>query len=92
MKHRITKLKNKLNKVEKELEKVRGCNPLDDGWQTMRLAKKQRKWDILAQEKMEIKKQIEELKQQEYNEGMLNAYYCVACGAINEEDCCCDNI
>ena len=48
----IEKLKKRLEKVEKELEKVRGCSPLTDGWQTQRYAKKSRKWDILAQERM----------------------------------------
>lgn len=56
----LKKLKTKLQKVEKELEKVRGCSPLTDGWQTQRYAKKSRKWDMLAQERMSIIEQIEE--------------------------------
>jgi len=56
----LQKLKNKLEKVEKELEKVRGCSPLTDGWQTQRFAKKSRKWDILAQEKTKLRNQIED--------------------------------
>lgn len=58
----LQKLKNKLEKVEKELEKVRGCSPLTDGWQTQRYAKKSRKWDILAQERMSLINQIDDLE------------------------------
>jgi len=58
----LQKLKNKLEKVEKELEKVRGCSPLTDGWQTQRYAKKSRKWDILAQERMNIINEIDDLE------------------------------
>lgn len=58
----LQKLKNKLEKVEKELEKVRGCSPLTDGWQTQKLAKKSKKWDVFAQEKMLIIQKIDELK------------------------------
>lgn len=46
--------------IEKQLQKVRGVSPLTDGWQTQRLAKKQRKWDELAKEKFEIQKLINE--------------------------------
>lgn len=58
----LRKLKIKLEKVEKELEKVRGCNPLDDGWQTRRYARKSRKWDMLAQERMNLINQIDDLE------------------------------
>jgi len=54
----LQKLRNKLQKVEKELEKVRGCNPLTDGWQTQRYAKKSRKWDMLAKERMSLINEI----------------------------------
>lgn len=54
-------LKKKLAKVEKELDKNR-TSVLQDGWQTQRFAKKSRKWDILAQEKMQLKEQIEDLE------------------------------
>ena len=50
----IKLLQKRLNKIEKELEKVRGASPLSDGWQTQRLAKKQRKWDELSKEKFEL--------------------------------------
>jgi len=53
------KLKARLARIEKELEKVRGCSPLTHGWQTMKYAKASRKWDVLAQEKREILAQIE---------------------------------
>ena len=58
----LQKLKIKLEKVEKELEKVRGASPLTDGWQTQRYAKKSRKWDILAQERMSLINQIDDLE------------------------------
>lgn len=54
------KLIKRLEKIEKELEKNR-TSIIQDGWQTQRHAKKSRKWDFLAQEKMEIIKQINDL-------------------------------
>lgn len=59
----LKKLENKLQKLEKELEKVRGCSPFTDGWQTQRFAKKSRKWDILAQERMHLLKKIEDFNE-----------------------------
>ena len=53
-------LTKRLNKVEKQLEKVRGCSPLTHGWQTKKYARASRKWDILAENKREIMKQINE--------------------------------
>jgi predicted secreted hydrolase len=50
----------RLKKIEVELEKVRGVSPLTEGWQTMKLAKKQRKWDELGKEKFEILKTLYE--------------------------------
>lgn len=58
----LKKLKTRLEKVEQELEKVRGCSPLTDGWQTQRYAKKSRKWDILAQERISLINQIDDLE------------------------------
>ena len=43
------------NRINKELEKYRDCSALKDGWQTSNLAKKQRKADILSQEKFNIR-------------------------------------
>ena len=57
----IKQLLKKLSKIEKELEKVRGASPLSDGWQTQRLAKKQRKWDELGHEKFKVLTQLNEL-------------------------------
>lgn len=57
----IKQLLKKLSKIEKELEKVRGASPLSDGWQTQRLAKKQRKWDELGQQKMKVLTRLNEL-------------------------------
>jgi hypothetical protein len=51
-------LKKKLQKVETELDKCR-TSVLMDGWQTQRYAKKARKWDVLAQEKMKLLEQID---------------------------------
>lgn len=56
----IKKLQSRLNKIEKQLEKVRGCSPLTHGWQTQRYAKASRRWDVLAQEKMKLIQLIEE--------------------------------
>ena len=56
------KLIKRLEKVESELDRVR-TTPLQDGRGTQRYARKSRKWDYLAQEKMELKIQIEELGQ-----------------------------
>ena len=60
MKTELEKLKNRLRKVELELDKCR-CSTLQDGWQTQRFAKKARKWDYYAQEKMKLIQKIEEL-------------------------------
>ncbi len=56
---RLNLLQQRLNKIEKQLEMVRGCSPLTHGWQTQRYAKASRKWDILAERKREILNQIE---------------------------------
>ena len=54
------KLQNRLDKIEKELDKNR-TSVIQDCWQTQRHAKKSRKWDFLAQEKMEILQRLDEL-------------------------------
>jgi hypothetical protein len=61
----INKLEKILEKVEKELEKVRGCSPLTDGWQTQKYSKKSRKWDFLAQKRMDLINEIENIKKDE---------------------------
>lgn len=58
----IERLKKKLEKVEKELDKCR-TSSFDDGWQTQRHAKKARKWDYYAQEKMKLIQQIEDYEE-----------------------------
>ena len=60
---KIEKIKKQLQKIEIELSKCRG-SVLEDGWQTMRYAKKMRKWDYYAQGKMKLLQQIEEYEQQ----------------------------
>ena len=56
----LEKLKKRLAKVESELDKCR-TSTLQDGWQTQRFAKKSRKWDYYAQEKMNIISQLDKL-------------------------------
>ena len=58
----INSLQQRLNKIEKQLEKVRGCSPLTHGWQTQRYAKASRKWDVLALQKQQVLKQIEDAR------------------------------
>lgn len=55
----LSKLKRELQKIEKELSKCR-TSVMQDGWQTMKYAKKARKWDYYAQEKMRILNLIDE--------------------------------
>ena len=54
----LSNLKKRLAKVEVQLNNCR-TTVMQDGWQTQRHAKKSRKWDMLAIEKMELIKQIE---------------------------------
>lgn len=56
----LQKLLTRLEKVERELDKNRTSSYVD-GWQTMRHAKKSRNWDLLAQEKIDLKIKIDEL-------------------------------
>ena len=57
----LQKLKRKLENIEKELDKCRTSSFID-GWQTQRHAKKARKWDYYAQEKMKLIQQIEDIE------------------------------
>ena len=52
-------IEKRLAKVEKELDKCR-TSTMQDGWQTMRFARKSRKWDIYGQEKMKLLQMLEE--------------------------------
>lgn len=56
---KLLQLKSRLLKIENELSTCR-TSVMQDGWQTQRHAKKARKWDILAQRKMELIQQIED--------------------------------
>jgi len=56
----IHKLRNQLEKVEKELDKCR-TSVIEDGWQTTKYAKKSRKWDFYAQEKMRLINELDKL-------------------------------
>ena len=58
---KLNQLKSRLMKIEKELDTCR-TSALQDGWQTQRHAKKARKWDILAQRKMDLIQQIDEIE------------------------------
>jgi hypothetical protein len=59
MKTELEKLKSQLAKVEQKLDKCR-TSTIQDGWQTQKFAKKSRKWDYYAQEKMKLIQKIEE--------------------------------
>ena len=58
--NQIQKIKNKLQRIESELDKCR-TSTMQDGWQTSRHAKKSRKWDFYAQEKMNLLNQLDKL-------------------------------
>jgi allantoicase len=64
----LQQLKLRLLKIENELSTCR-TSVLQDGWQTQRHAKKSRKWDILAQRKMELIQQIDEI---EYSQSLMD--------------------
>ena len=81
---KLDKLKKELEKVEKKLEKVRGCSSLTDGWQTMRLAKKQRSWDILGDKRTQLRWEIEELEQELASESICG------CGDTIGLECICN--
>ena len=58
--NQIQKIKNKLQRIENELNKCR-TSTMQDGWQTSKHAKKSRKWDFYAQEKMSLLNQLDKL-------------------------------
>lgn len=51
----------KYNRIERDLQKVRGCSPVTHGWQTSKYAKASRKWDMLSLERMKVIQQLEDL-------------------------------
>lgn len=57
----LSKLRSKLEKVEKELSKCR-TSTIEDGWQTQKFARKSRRWDFYAQQKHEISLRINEIE------------------------------
>jgi hypothetical protein len=78
---KINKLKIKLKKVEKELDKVRTSSFLD-GWQTQRHAKKARKWDELAKEKIKLIQSLDNInncQRENHNEDIFNIGECALC-------------
>jgi allantoicase len=58
---KLEQLKLRLHKIEEELSTCR-TSVMQDGWQTQKYAKKARKWDVLAQLKMELIKQINDIE------------------------------
>ena len=78
----MTKLEKKLQKIEKELDKVR-TSSFVDGWQTQRHAKKSRKWDVLAQEKFKLQQSLDTInncKRDGQNDDIFNHGECLLCG------------
>lgn len=82
----VNNLLKKLNRIEAQIEKVRGCSPLTHGWQTQRYAKASRKWDELSKEKHNTIKQINEIGYDRcgqcgrwHNETEYDGFCCVAC-------------
>ena len=67
----IEKLKKRLEKIEKELDKCRTSSFID-GWQTQKHAKKARKWDVLAQHKMKLIQQINDIEIKLYRKRKKN--------------------
>lgn len=56
----IQRIKKALQRIETELDKCR-TSTMQDGWQTSKYAKKSRKWDFYAQEKMSLLNQLDKL-------------------------------
>lgn len=86
----IERLKKQLEKVEKQLDKCR-TSTMQDGWQSQRFAKKARKWDYYAQEKIRLLGLIED----ELNKQLTEFNICPACNrkfidteAKNKLFCC----
>jgi hypothetical protein len=82
----LEKLKNKLSKLEKELDKVRTSSFID-GWQTQKHVRKSRKWDELSKDKFNILKAIDLLEKCDrklHNDDIFNHGLCLKCNS-NEE-------
>jgi len=45
---------------------------------------------ITTDEYLKAKKIVEEYEEQQYQDGMNNAMYCVSCQALNHQECFCD--
>lgn len=76
-----SKLEKKLIKIEKQLDKVR-TSSFVDGWQTQKHAKKSRKWDALAQEKIKLQQSLENVnncKRDGHNDDIFNHGHCSLC-------------
>lgn len=58
---KLEQLRLRLLKIEAELSKCR-TSTMQDGWQTQKYAKKARKWDALAQRKIELIEQINDIE------------------------------
>jgi predicted RNase H-like nuclease (RuvC/YqgF family) len=83
----IDKLKKKLLKIEKELDRVRTSSFID-GWQTKKHANKSRKWDELAKDKFKIKQAIELLEncdRELHNDDIFNHGICLKCNNNKEK-------
>jgi hypothetical protein len=56
----IHSLRDQLSKIESILEKCR-TSAMQDGWQTSKHARKSRRWDFYAQEKMKLINELDKL-------------------------------
>ena len=61
MSKEIQRIKKALQRIEAELEKCR-TSSMQDGWQTSKHAKKSRKWDFYAQEKMRLINELDKIE------------------------------
>jgi hypothetical protein len=55
---KLEKLKSRLARIEKQLDKNR-TSTMQDGWQTQKFARKSRNWDFYARQKMIIRDMID---------------------------------
>jgi len=52
----MTPIEKKIDKIQKQIDKLGMVSALSHGWQTQRFAKASRKLDMLCQEKFELQK------------------------------------